>query len=445
MNRIEDREAGRHAQLQIRNICSEYGMSGSIFYHNPCILPESNRNRIYIVAGTDSALQGAELPRNLDPVSVIRRAERNNKLFYPKLWAFDLSANNNQMKATEELVEYLKKAEFLQMLYSQYGMELPEKIRVSEVSQLIDFYETSTCFKFDQRTRDKAKKDLDWFFRREKSTGFRRRWLDYFRSEHFPDDKGAVAKILGYFRKDKQKTSIRQLMEVNEDVHKLQMQEHEYKLFTRFLRSVYPDIVYAASEKEIVNHGGVGNPKETHEALGRRITGEEYAVIRKERFAEEGWSALEDLKMAYWEFRDVYFKACDEPLVAAAYNSITLQYAKCDALSDLHEPLHMIDVPVTDFMNFVSLAKANCLRFYIDNVGDYAVPSLENVHVLYSEHQTDKLRGILERMMDDKVEFSHVLEFANERPALSQVIQNMENLRIQHKPDHIITPNRGRE
>lgn len=444
MDHTQAHDAQARAVAQIRAICREYGLSGSIFSYNPCYLPESNRNRVYVVAGTDAALSGDTLPQGLSPDVIIRRSERNKQLFYPHVWAFDLSANSNQMKATESLVEYLKKAEFLKMLYGQYDMTPPEKIRVSEVHQLIDFYDMATSYTVDSRTRAKCKKDLDWFFRRERSTGFRRRWLDYFRSEHFPDEKGPVAKIMGYFRQKNQRTNIRQLMDVNADVHKLTMQEHEYKLFTRFLQGAYPDVVYAAGEKEIVNHGGINNGKETEEALGRRITGEEFAVLRKERFAEEGWAALAKVKPAYWEYRDVYFKACDEPLVAAAYNSITLQYAKCDPLDKLPEPVRLVDVPVTDFMNFVSLAKAKGLLFYIDNVGDYAVPSLETIHVVYSVHQQNTLQSILDRMMDDKVAFSHVLDSGSAHPRLAQMIEDVNKLRAQNKPDHIIRKNRGR-
>jgi len=91
----------------------------------------------------------------------------------------------------------------------------------------------------------------------------------------------------------------------------------------------------------------------------------------------------------------------------------------------------------------VSLAKTNKLRFYIDHFGDFAVPSLDNIHVIYSQHQSEKLYGVLTRMLSDKIEFSHVLE-DRERPALSRVIQDMEDLRLQHQPDHILT-NRGNE
>jgi len=443
---MEDKESvstKNHAADQIRAICSEYGLYGSIVYYKPSSIPGSDRNRFYIVAGSAPELQKGTLPSWVYPEDIIRRCERNNKLFYPKIWAFDLSENRNQMKATEELVEYLKKAEFIHTIYAEYGLPAPEKIRFSEVNQLIRAEESINNSKLPDRVRNKCQKDLDWFFRRERSRGLRRKWLDYFRSESFPDDKGLFSRLIGYLQRNNQITSKDLLIEVSENIHKLEMQEHEFKLFSKFISEVYPEVRYAAGDKDIVNHGGVGNSPDTQEALGRRVTGEEYAVIRKEHFADEGWSALEDLKQSYWEFRDVYYKACDEPLIAAAYNSITLQYAKCDPLSEIIEPVQMADIPATDFMNFVSLAKANKLRFYIDNAGDFAKPSLENIHVIYGQHQSEKMQGILNRMVKDKVEYSHVLE-CRERPALSDVIHEMGLLHSSQKPDHIIKPSRGR-
>lgn len=417
----------------IKQICSEYGLYGNIIHYTPSPIPESDRNKYYIVAGTDPAIVGDSLPEYYFPEDVLRRQERNSSLFYPNAWVFDLSEDDNRMSATEQLVEYCKSVEFLRTIYGEYGLNLPEKIRISEINQLLNFYSSANNPLLDDRTRKKCRKDLDWFFKRERSTGIRKKWLDYFRSEKFPDDKGPIGRISGFVFRNRQHLSIRQMMDANCELHKLEMEEHEYKLFVKFMKEVYPEVSYYAGPKEVVNNG-IGNPKETEDVFGRRITGEEYAVIRKERFADEGWDALKNLKPAYWEFRDVYYKACDEPLIAAAYNSITLIFAKCDPLNDLvsiskQSPLRLIDIPQgQEFMNFVSLAKANQLRFYIDNIGQFATPSLDKVRVIYNEHQGEKLKGILERMVVDKISFSHMYNLPEHTQALSDVIQGVEKL-----------------
>lgn len=113
------------------------------------------------------------------------------------------------------------------------------------------------------------------------------------------------------------------------------MQEFEYKLFLKRVRMFYPYVSFAAGKVDVVDHGSVGASPETYSVFGKCVTAEEYARIRRECFATEGWFALADLKPSRWEFRDIYYKECDEPLVYAAYYAVTLDYAKCSSLSDM--------------------------------------------------------------------------------------------------------------
>lgn len=142
-------------------------------------------------------------------------------------------------------------------------------------------------------------------------------------------------------------------MEFNSDIKKLEMQEHEYKLWSDYLAKHYPEVTYVEGDKDVVNHGVDKPGDEPLKPFGRRITGEEFAVIRKERFAEEGWDCLADVKPSYWEFRDVYYKEADAALVAEAYHAVTLQYAKPDDLSTLmcNGPIEMMDISCSDLMN----------------------------------------------------------------------------------------------
>ena len=124
---------------------------------------------------------------------------------------------------------------------------------------------------------------------------------------------------------------------------------------------------------------------------------------------------------SYWEFRDIYYRAVDEPIIASVCNMMRLQYAKCNSLEELTRfgELSMLDIPESSFMNFVSLAKTNDLRFYIDTKGDYAVPSLDTVHVLYNTYQGEKLFGILDRLNQDLTSDMHS---SNPHPSLENRI-----------------------
>lgn len=406
---ISMNEAQLQAAAHVRWVCRQYGLFGNIFDYTPSSIPGGNRNRFYIVAGIYPELEEDQVPKWLYPEDIIRKQNQNKKLFYPNIWTFDMTTAPNDVCALEQLVEYLKRAEFLKVIYAEYAVELPEKLRVSEINQLIYFRDMSHNPQLDAKTLKKCRSDLKWFFKREKCKGFRRRWLDYFRSEKFPDDKGPVAKIKGYFKRDSQITSIELLFKVNDSIRKLEMQECEYRRFAKWMKDLYPHVTYAISNISKVDHGGAGNPVETHAAIGKRVTQEEFAEIRKERFAAEGWAALENLVPVYWEFREVYYKACDEPLIASVYNAITLEYARCTPLDDMYGNRLLLSVPLEDFMNFVSLAKANKVKFYIDNLGDYAIPSLVDVHVVYCEHQSETIYGIMERLVNDKVSGSHII------------------------------------
>lgn len=424
----------------VQRICAEYGLYGNIYYREASRIPYSDKNRLYIIAGTDPAIGKEPPPDRFCPDVIIRRREQNEKLFYPDVWAYDLTAHSDQMKAAEELVEFCRHSEFLSTIYSEHGLPLPEKIRESEMRQIMVHRDASQNFDLTVPVMQKSREALNWFFRREKSTGFRRRWLDFFRSDKFPDDKGPIAKLKAYFRYRRKdpRVSLEQMMEFNSDIKKLEMQEHEYKLWSDYLAKHYPEVTYVEGDKDVVNHGVDKPGDEPLKPFGRRITGEEFAVIRKERFAEEGWDCLADVKPSYWEFRDVYYKEADAALVAEAYHAVTLQYAKPDDLSTLmcNGPIEMMDISCSDLMNFVSLSKANGLRFYFDLHDEFDTPSLDKIHVIYNRSQRDILDGITDRMISDKVTYSHLIDEAD-RPALQDIILHAEQLKGPSKPREI--------
>ena len=417
----EELNSGRDfISLQVQRICANYGLYGNVVFYEPSPVANSDRNRPYIVAGTDPSFSMGPLPKHIQPDEILRTIERNDDLFYPNFYAIDLSASRDSIQPIHDLVDYCKRAQIVSRLYGEYGMDPPQRLRLSEVNQLIHAAQVLDAPGPGGPAKEKVQKDLDWFFKRERSTGFRKRWLDYFRSGKFPTDKGPLAKIVGYFKRNNSRISMDQLTSGNDDLRKIEMQEFEYKFFQKFIKECYPNVCYAEGKKTVVDHG---ISSRSLKSSGRPVTGEEYAVVRKDKFASEGWGALAQLIPAYFEFRDVYYKAADEPFVASAYNTIVLQYAKCNDLASLKSrgQLCLQKIPASDFMNFVSLAKANNLRFYIDNLGEYATPSLETINVLYNKHQQGKMQGIVDRMIGDKVNYSHILNTPTHPPLVTRI------------------------
>lgn len=431
MNRQELESIRKNNAAVVKKICGEYGLFGNVIYHEPSPIPGSSLNRMYIVAGVDPVFEKDKLPNNLHPDEMQQAIHRNPNLFYPRAWVFDLKENNDEVAATQSLVDFCRKSEFLTRLYGEYNMRPPKFLRLSEVNQLINYRNTLDNPMATPGMKRKCKKDLDWFFRREKSKSkFRQNWLQYFRSEKFPDDKGPVAKILGFLRRDKNEIPLDQLMDNNSNISKLEMQEYEFKIFQELMEKQYPFVTYAAGEKRVVDHGLSKATQRDDSPFGKCVSAEEYAVVRKERFATEGWDCVANLKPAYWEFRDVYYKDCDAPIIASVYQHITLQYAQPNSIGELrdHGVLSLQKVPVKDFMNFVSLAKANHLRFYVDTRGDFEKPVLDTVNVVYNDHQKGKMSEIMGRMVKDKVTFSHIME-TPARPALNSFIRGGEEKR----------------
>lgn len=431
----------RYGQV-VKEICRKHGIYGDVIYYTPSPISGSDRNRLYVVAGIDSAIGESNATNELKPDEILRRAQRNSKLFYPKVWAYDLADSVSDLQVQLEIVDYCKTAAFLSGLCAEHNCPIPEKLRISEINQLIEYRSVLENPAADPGLRKRCRKALDRFFRREKTKStFRRKWLDYYRSEQFPDNKGVFARIRGYFKRHSNNSSVKQLLEVNDELHKLEMQEHEYKIFAKLMKETHPDVVFSVGEKDVVDHGLIRHQR-SNNAFGRAVTGEEFAVIRKDHFAKEGFSAIAELRPSYWEFRNVYYKATDEPLVAGTYNRIALSYAKPDSLMSLRErgPLALTSIPAADFMNFVSLAKANNLRFYIDHDGDFAIPALESINIVFNEHQEDKMLSIKDRMARDKIEFSHVLP--RKHPSLAQTLDSIESTtqkRPQHRPENTYT------
>ena len=412
----------------VKDICSEYGLYGNVIYYTPSPIAGSSMNRMYIVAGTDPALGEDPFPKQLRPDEIQRALERNEKLFCPRVWVFDLGEIKDEVSATLALADYCKTAAIVSRLYSSYDLPVPPILRHSEVQQLINFSVGAKNTSLPPQVQKKYKKDLNWFFKREKSKSrFRQNWLHYFRSEKFPDDKGPFRKLLGYFQRDRCELPMELLVDTNTNICKLELQEYEYKLFRDIVQKRYPFLSYVVGEKDVIDHGISKATQSEDSALGQYVTAEEYAVVRKERFAEEGWASVANLKPAYWEFRDIYYRKCDEPLIASVYQHIALQYAKCNSLRELKErgPMLLQKVPINDFMNFVSLAKAKNICFYIDTLGEYEKPNLNTVNVLYNEHQQQKMNDVIDRMIRDKVNFAQVLNMPN-RPSLNSVIHEIE-------------------
>ena len=132
--------------------------------------------------------------------------------------------------------------------------------------------------------------------------------------------------------------------------------------------------------------------------------------------------------------------------MASAFQDATLRYARSDNLQTIEArggTLCLSCIPKEDFMNFVSLAKANRLSFYIDSTGLFEVPSIKKINVVYSSHDEDLLRDILDRIVNEKVEYSHLVPDEERQPL--QILLQETNTPLLNEPQPTIQNRPGRE
>lgn len=435
---------GQHSfPNEVKNICAEYGLYGTVFLYRASPVSGSQRNKLYLVASTDPAFASDQPPKDFDPEYYLRRNQRSERLVFTDMFVYDLS-ENNRLDAMSQLMEYCKYTEFLTTLYKRYNMPPPQKLRRFEIRQLMDARDKQRRPEMDAIWKQ-ATNALNDFFSKEKKGGHRKEWLDFFRSDKHPDDANPIEKLKAFRGKSGQILSLEQLMECNGHIKTHEMQEHEYTRFADFMSSAFPYVPYAVSKKIEINNGVGPQSPEYEKQYGKRVTGEEYDRIRERSFAEDGGEGIMGMRPTYFEVRKVYFVATDEPYIATAFHDAWLRFARRDDLETITHRggdlcLHRIPAnPQTTVMSFVSMAKSSGLPFYLDNLGDFERPSLDYINVIYSSRDQDLMFDILDRIVNETIVSSHAVP-EEERPALQEILDKAKQIPRQNNSE---LPHRG--
>jgi len=414
---------------EFNTICRRFGLYGNVINYQPSPIEGSNRNKVYLIASRYPALSMDVLPEEFDLEYFLRRNQRSDRIVYTDVFIYELSADRNRMDAMDKLLEYCRYTEFISTLYGQYNMDPPEKLRRFEIRQLMDARDKQRR-KISEVAWKKSTDALNDFFSNEQKKGLKTDWMNFFRSEKYPDNANPLEKVRAFRHRDDPEVSLKQLMDCTARIHTLEMQEHEYRKFSEIMQSRYPFVPYAVSEKEVIDNGAGPMAPALEEAYGKRVTGEHYAKMVEDHFVKDGWESIANLRASYFEVRRVSYSASDEPYIAAAFQTATLRYAQPDDLLTVENRggmLQLHTVPKEDFMNFVSLAKANKLAFYIDHFGTFQTAALDKVNVVCSSSDNDLAHDIMNRIVDEKVALGHIVP-EEERPALDDVLHQAECL-----------------
>ncbi len=349
---------------------------------------------------------------NVNPVEIINRNKRNPNLFYYKDFAVCLTGDN-PLITLSNVVEYLSYAEFMYELYEVFDTELPDKIRIDELEELVNFYNGQYNLDFDDELRTHYSEGVKDFFKKENEKGkFSKAWQKFYRSELFDENKSFVGNFLTYLKKSEPEIDIDVLLESGSEIRKVYVPEHRYKEFRETIKSDYPDVKFHVSDKKIKDKGLIVDPEtgsRVESQYGICVTDEEYDKIFEKSFSSEGFGCLEDLNPSYFEGRNVYYKSSDENIIASVLNNICYRWAKCFSLKELEArgPLEMVDIPSKQMKNFyVSMRRYN-IPFHIDN-DVKRNPNFKVAHVLYNTFDREKVTNIVAGLAIANMSLAHV-------------------------------------
>lgn len=389
----------------VKSICTQYGLYGSVVSYKP--YPLSEEADIYFVASM------YPIPDDVNPKEIADREERSFAIVHPKSFAFKFSSES-ALSFYDELVQYCKQAEFVKKLYSEFKTPVPDKLRTDELYALIEYNDGRYNPKLTPSQRGDYEKGLEQFFKNEnQSSQLKKEWLSHYRSEKFEANTSLAKTLFNFFKRESPEISLTQLQSTSDDLKVAVINEHEYEKFKTTIQEKYPDVVYSVTECEKIDKGLLKTSssldKEIIGPYGKVVTYKEFCSVLDKDFAEKGYEAIKDLNPLYFETRWLTYRSVDEPIVAKTINNIRYSYAKCNSLLEIkgHGDTRVVSIPINDFRNFVSLAKANNLPFYVDYDGLLDEPSLSCLQIAYGSYHEPLVNGIIDRILSDKVQFSH--------------------------------------
>ena len=432
-------------ELYYNDVCQDYGVSCKIISKNK--YPFSKTKENFLVLGVNG------VPADLNVKDIFIRNERTNALFYTDYFVVKIDDEASNLEVVQDAVSYCKTVEFLKKLFNEFQAPLPKVLRGSEIGALKEYNSGRNNKALSPEGRSDFHQGLKKYFKKEKSRNkFVQKWRAFVRSDKYDRKASQLKMFVDFLNRDKQFTTVDLLHETNDDLKTALINEHEYVRFKEIMQKNHPEILYHVSDIEVHNTGFdvKRNKKKPIQKIksgpfGKLVTYEAFCKELESRFASEGYEAIKDLNPSYYETRQLTYKEIDEPYIASVLNSIRFDYAKSDSLETVRVPgidiVSYLDVPVLDMMNFVSLAKANDVPFYLDFSGKFGTPNLEKVRVVYGAGDDDMMNGIVSRMINEKFELSHI-NTSLKAPPLDKKINQARHVSIKSSERIDLCPER---
>lgn len=250
-----------------------------------------------------------------------------------------------------------------------------------------------------------------------------------------------------YANRDRPIVRLPVLLQSANEICKKKIVSFDLEPFYDYIKEIYPDINFALFDKEIIDLGllDLARRQPDHPAFAeqRPVTNETFRKTIRSRFASEGVACTNDIQPVYWEYYDIYYRKEDEPRIITAFNDIFLRFAKHNSYQDVafRGPVGVVTIAMDNFHSFVAHCMSSNIKFHIDLSGDLSRRSFNEIHVVYSKRDEDKVHEIMNFILNDKALNAHIkigmgspTRFAD-IDSLQGRIKNAEKLLPSSKPE----------
>ena len=399
-------------QNYIGELCKSYGVSCKVFetpkyYHTK----ETDR---YVV------LSIYRIPDNLSVKQIYIRNERSTWLFYLDYHVVKIDSDSDMLSVLDSAHDYCKTADFLRRLFSEFKAPLPNVIHGAEIGGLKAYNQERINPSLPLAARMDYQKGLQKFFKQETTKSkYLQKWRAFSRTDKYNRKSSYLKMFWDFYRRDDPIVPLELLMESNDHIRQSIINEHEFVVFKKEMKQRYPEVIFSVSKIEVQNEG-FDKRRNKHKPIskikdgpfGKLVTYKAYCEEREKRFAEEGYDAILNLVPAYYETRQLFYREIDEPIIAGVLNSIRFAYAKSEDLHRMYpcglDIFNIIDIPIDDMQNFVSLARRNHILYHIDFIGRFGAPNFDRLSIAYPLMDADKMRSVVERLVNEKFQYDRI-------------------------------------
>lgn len=399
-------------QNYIGELCKSYGVSCKIFetpkyYHTK----ETDRYVVFSIY---------RIPDNLNVQQIYMRNERSRWLFYLDYDVIKIDSNSDMLSVLDSALGYCQTADFLRRLFAEFNAPLPNVIHGAEIGGLKAYNQERNNPELPLDGRMDFLKGLQKFFKQETTKSkYLQKWRAFSRTDKYNRKSSYLKMFWDFYRRNNPIVPLELLIESNDHIRITIINEHEFVVFKKEMKQRYPEVIFSVSKIEVQNEG-FDKRRNKHKPIskikdgpfGKLVTYKAYCEEREKRFAEEGYDAILNLVPAYYETRQLFYREIDEPIIAGVLNSIRFTYAKSEDLHKIYtcglDTVNVIDIPVADMDNFVSLAIRNRIPYHIDFIGRFGAPNFERLSIAYPLMDADKMRAVVERLVNDKFQHSRI-------------------------------------